>query len=91
MRSISAAELEEWRAFDRISPIGDERADLQAGIIASTVFNCTPGRKGKGKGPREFMPLLKRLSSTGETLSKNLRAAFMQFPKTKKPTRKKAS
>ena len=61
--------------FDRISPIGDERSDLQAGIISATVYNCTPRRAGKGKTPGDFMPLADK-ASRHRALSKQLRAAF---------------
>ena len=34
------AEFIQWLAVYRLSPFGDERADLRAGIVASTVANC---------------------------------------------------
>lgn len=38
-QSISVSELRMWMAFDRISPIGDERNDYHAAQIATAVFN----------------------------------------------------
>lgn len=38
-RSMTASELQLWMEFDRISPIGDVRGDIQAAQIASAVFN----------------------------------------------------
>lgn len=44
-RFISSREFGEWKAFDRISPIGDVRSDWQAALIASTVAKVF-GSKG---------------------------------------------
>jgi hypothetical protein len=38
-RSMTASELQLWMEFDRISPIGDVRGDIQAAQVASAVFN----------------------------------------------------
>jgi hypothetical protein len=54
---MSGLELQEWIAFDRISPIGDERADLRAGIVASVMANCHRS-KGEPFKPQDFMPFL---------------------------------
>ena len=37
--TITASELKMWIAFDRISPIGDWRADIQAAQISTAVLN----------------------------------------------------
>jgi len=29
----------EWMAFDRLSPIGDRRGDIQMAMIVSTIYN----------------------------------------------------
>ena len=34
---MGADELEEWRAFHRVSPIGDERADLRMARVCQAV------------------------------------------------------
>ncbi|MFV8907052.1 DUF4035 domain-containing protein [Serratia fonticola] len=39
-QSISVSELRMWMAFDRISPIGDDRNDYHAAQIAAAVFNA---------------------------------------------------
>jgi hypothetical protein len=37
--------------------VGEERADLRAGILAATIVNCTPRKKGaKPARPGDFMP-----------------------------------
>ena len=56
LRRISSAELTEWIAFDQIDPIGDERADLNAGIVASTLANCNRGEATEPFKPADFMP-----------------------------------
>lgn len=55
---ISSRELTEWQAFYRLEPFGEERADLRAGIIASTMANTArdPKQRRKPFEPREFMP-----------------------------------
>lgn len=56
---MNSQELSEWLAFDRISPIGDERADLRAGIVASTIANCNR-TKGDPFKPQDFMPFTEK-------------------------------
>lgn len=55
---ISSHELSEWIAYAQVAPFGEERADLRAGIIASTVANANrdPKKRRKPFEPREFMP-----------------------------------
>lgn len=43
-------------AFYRLEPFGDERADLRAGIVASTVANSNRGKRGKITKATDFMP-----------------------------------
>lgn len=38
--SMSASELTMWMAFDRISPIGDVRGDIQAAQIVSSLYGA---------------------------------------------------
>ncbi len=38
--SMSISELRLWMAFDRISPIGDERNDYHAAQITAATFNA---------------------------------------------------
>ena len=52
---IDSAELTEWMAYSQIEPFGEERADLRAGIVASTTANVWSG-KGKSFKPSDFMP-----------------------------------
>ena len=53
---MSSLELSEWLAYSRIEPIGrEQRADLRAGIIASTVAN-SQRVKGTAYKAQDFMP-----------------------------------
>lgn len=52
-QEISAAEFSEWLAYEKLNPIGEQRADLRAGIIASVVASVF-GRKTYK--PADFMP-----------------------------------
>jgi len=51
---IDSAEFSEWIAFDQLEPIGEERADLRMGIMASTMVNLKSA-KANAK-PIDFMP-----------------------------------
>jgi len=65
-RKITSKELSEWMAFDCISPIGDERYDLNAATICTVLFNLNRG-ESLPKRPIDFMPYV-----TKETRSKSL-------------------
>ncbi|HAU4311485.1 TPA: DUF4035 domain-containing protein [Citrobacter freundii] len=41
---MSATELRLWAEFDKHSPIGDIRGDIQAAQIATAVFNAQGGK-----------------------------------------------
>ncbi len=46
----------EWQAYYELEPWGEERADLRAGIIASTIANVNRGKGQKAFSPGDFMP-----------------------------------
>lgn len=62
---VDSRELTEWVAFHNLHPWGEERADLRAGIVASTVANCH-STKGTFK-PSDFMPRLDRRAKPEQT------------------------
>ncbi len=39
-REMSASEIMMWAEFDRLSPLGDERADIRAAQIVSAVYGA---------------------------------------------------
>jgi hypothetical protein len=52
---ISSHEFAEWRAYDLRDPIGPERSDMMAAVIASTVANFS-GRVKRPLKHKDFMP-----------------------------------
>lgn len=67
-------------AFDRISPFGDERADLRTGILASLTANIHRKKGAAAFTPADFMPFLERAKKDHASgLSSRLRAAFASF------------
>lgn len=59
---ISSREITEWMAYDKLEPFGERRADLRAGIVASTVANVFRNAKEHPRAFRadEFMPDFER-------------------------------
>jgi hypothetical protein len=55
LAEMTSAQLSEWMAYAQLEPWGEERADLRAGIIASTQANSMKGKKGKPFKPQDFM------------------------------------
>ena len=43
-QTITASELKMWIEFDRLSPIGDRRGDIQAALVASSVYRSQGGK-----------------------------------------------
>jgi hypothetical protein len=54
----SAAELTEWQAYEEeTGPLNaGHRADVHAGIVASTVANALRGKKSRRYQPADFVP-----------------------------------
>lgn len=66
---MSPRELLEWAAYERVAgPVGPARADVQAGIIASTVANVHTD-KGRRFTPSDFVP---RWDRRGQTVDEQL-------------------
>ena len=70
---VSAAELTEWEAFDRLDPFTRERDDLRAGIVASTIANVNRGKGKRAYTPKDFMPDYR---PKGARLAEKARAAI---------------
>lgn len=61
LQRTSSAEIAEWMAYDSFDPIGNERGDLQASIVASAVANGQMQKKdGSVFTPYDFMPYIER-------------------------------
>jgi hypothetical protein len=59
LQRMSHTEFCYWAALHGISPMGDVRADLRAGIIAAKVHNANISKKKDALNPTDFMPFYK--------------------------------
>jgi len=83
--SLTAVEFGEWAAFAADEPFGDLRADLRAGIVASTIARTMGGRASAK--PTDYMPFLERAQqaeraaappvSRARALADQVNAAFL--------------
>lgn len=46
LQTLTASELKMWIAFDRVSPIGDWRGDVQAAQMVVATLNAQGGKYG---------------------------------------------
>jgi hypothetical protein len=57
LSQLSSRQIAEWLAYNSIEPIGEMRGDLQAGIVASAVFNSKRTKEDqKVFSPYDFIP-----------------------------------
>ena len=72
-------------AFDQLSPIGDWRADLAAGQIASVIAEVNRDRKARQKAftARDFMPFIEREDDSVE-VSRDVKTVLGPLIKRKK-------
>lgn len=56
LSEMDSMELTEWMAYDQVEPFGEWRADLRAGIVASTIANALRGRGSRPLAPEDFIP-----------------------------------
>lgn len=79
-REISSREFAEWFALDKlVEPFGDERADLRAGIIASTVANSVGNKTTAADFVLEFgEPEEERPKRTQATITNAFRMAGLE-------------
>lgn len=71
------ADLLTWYAYGNIEPFGEERADLRAGIVASTIANChRDPSKGKAFQAGDFMPRFEPDAAKGKRISGEDWAAY---------------
>lgn len=54
-------------AYERLEPFGERRADLRAGIVASTIANAHRGKEGRPYTPQDFMPDFEPADAAAET------------------------
>jgi hypothetical protein len=57
MARMSAREFREWRILEHLEPFGELARYIQAGIIASAMFNCQRSKESDPlRQPAEFIP-----------------------------------
>lgn len=56
LAEMTSTQIAEWMAYFRLEPFGERRADLRAGIIASTVANAHKAKDSRPYKPQDFMP-----------------------------------
>ena len=69
---MSAAEYRAWQEYWSESPFGDERADVRAGIVASTIANVHRGRNQPPFKPQDFMPYSKQNYMADEVIEEKI-------------------
>lgn len=75
LAELSSQQLAEWIAYFQLEPWGEERADLRAGIVASTIANVNRSAKQrKAFEPKEFMPRFDAEPEAPETSALRLMA-----------------
>jgi hypothetical protein len=71
---IDSRELTAWMAYERVAgPLGPERADMQAAIIASTIANANRGKRGRAFKPEDFIPKWDQIRPQQQTEQDHLR------------------
>lgn len=73
---MTSRQVAEWMAYNQIEPFGEERADLRAGIVASTIANVNRG-KGQPMKPADFMPKFDRRETDQDP--NLMKAMFQRF------------
>ena len=79
MARCDSREFAEWLAYYELEPWGEERADLRAGIVASTIANVHRG-KGKAFQPGDFMPDFDKTPKKAQTAAE-MAAVMTRFTK----------
>lgn len=69
LHRLTSSELAEYMAYDHFEPIGEARADLRAGILASTFVNHSASPPRSPVKPVDFMPFARAWASTGEAIA----------------------
>jgi len=73
---MSAAEFAAWRGLDLWAPIGDERADRHAALIASILANIHRGEKQDAYTLDDFDLYRERRKPTALEEAERFRAAW---------------
>jgi len=60
LQQLTLSQLQEWEAYDKIDPLGEERMDLRFAMLESLIMNLFLSVFGKEgtqlTTPKEFLP-----------------------------------
>ena len=56
LEQLTSEQVTEWKAYDRLEPIGEMRGDLRMAILASLIANIANSFATKGKPIRTYTP-----------------------------------
>lgn len=76
LANLDSEELTLWRAFDRVDPFGQDRADLRAGIIAANYSNWKKSGNCDRFVPADFMFEYGRVNKIEEQAPEDVEAAI---------------
>jgi hypothetical protein len=83
LRELRPSELGMWAALYDVDPWDETRADLRAGIVASTIANVNRGRNQPAFVPADFMPFADRTKKP-QDLATGLRSFLKSKPRKKR-------
>ena len=74
LQRMTARQFMEWAAYCSIDPIGEERADLRMGILASVINNRWRNKNETAAQPIDFMPFYRVPDQEPEEMKRTLRS-----------------
>jgi len=77
LRKLSASEFHDWSVYETLEPFGEWRADLRAGIVASTFASAHRRKGSRQPTPKDFMPTFGEKTVRRQSVSEQ-RAIFEQ-------------
>jgi hypothetical protein len=93
LAKLTSRQVSEWWAYDTLEPFGERVDWLRMGVLAATIVNCTPRKKGsKAAKPEDFIPPEVRTPKVGHKQSVNdMKSLLMAMakPKPDKPAKRK--
>lgn len=78
LSELTAGQVMEWWAFYELSPWGEDRADLRAGIITAMIANCNRSRNTPAFIPSDFMPFAEKAEKKPQDTSDQIKALIVQ-------------
>ncbi len=73
-REMSSLELSAWVAYDRLSPIGPERQDINQAIGTAVLANAHRGKGSRQYKPQDFLPFIE--DSNKATTAEEMKRRF---------------